>query len=218
MNPLGGRGHDARNTTPQAERLHGPDGRLDTLSMAPVALPRVGEGAPPVDVDAAAAAVAYVARSLPNATLHSVAKALYFADKIHLSRFGRTIAGDRYIAMEFGPVPSAVYDSLKDLAGRDNRAYPELTARLRTFVRVVGKRIQLIADPEIEWLSESDLEALNGAIELCRDKGFLELTELAHDEAWNTTPENGVMSLEAIARTLPNAERVIEYLRSEAEE
>ncbi|WP_409530306.1 Panacea domain-containing protein [Shinella sp.] len=40
-------------------------------------------------------------------------KTLYYADRAHLQRYGRPITGDRYIAMENGPVPSYAYNAVK---------------------------------------------------------------------------------------------------------
>ena len=46
--------------------------------------------------------------------MHKLCKILYFADQKHLSLYGRSITGDTYIAMEYGPVPSNVDDILKE--------------------------------------------------------------------------------------------------------
>jgi len=51
-------------------------------------------------------AVAYIASKLPGReNMYKVLKVMYFADKLHLKRYGRVIFGDRYIAMKHGPVP-----------------------------------------------------------------------------------------------------------------
>jgi len=42
-----------------------------------------------------------------------LSKLLYFVDKEHLLSYGRTVIGDRYIKMEFGPVPSSGYNLMK---------------------------------------------------------------------------------------------------------
>lgn len=49
--------------------------------------------------------------------MHKLCKILYFADQRHLSLYGRSITGDTYIAMQYGPVPSNVDDILKAVRG-----------------------------------------------------------------------------------------------------
>lgn len=41
--------------------------------------------------------------------MHKLYKILYFADQRHLSLYGRSITGDVYIAMQFGPVGWEAY-------------------------------------------------------------------------------------------------------------
>ncbi len=38
---------------------------------------------------------------------------LYVADREHLSKYGRLITNDDYIASEYGPIPSRINDILK---------------------------------------------------------------------------------------------------------
>ena len=55
--------------------------------------------------------------------LYHVLKILYFADKIHLSAYGRLIAGDSYVAMSNGPVPSHAYNIIKTVRGDESISY-----------------------------------------------------------------------------------------------
>ena len=55
-------------------------------------------------------AVLYVANRLERKDFHKIFKVLYFADREHLTKYGRPITGDTYVAMEYGPVPSMIYD------------------------------------------------------------------------------------------------------------
>lgn len=63
-------------------------------------------------------AILYVLQQLGGKTdMHKLCKILYFADQRHLSKYGRSITGDTYIAMQYGPVPSNVDDILKAVRG-----------------------------------------------------------------------------------------------------
>jgi hypothetical protein len=57
------------------------------------------------DRDKALEVILFIAEKLGAPTLLIISKILYLADKRHLQDYGRLICGDRYIAMEFGPVP-----------------------------------------------------------------------------------------------------------------
>lgn len=67
----------------------------------------------------AIAALLYVTQTLiknnKRPDFHKVFKIFYFADQMHLTKYGRPITGDHYIAMRNGPVPSRLYDMLKSL-------------------------------------------------------------------------------------------------------
>lgn len=69
----------------------------------------------------ALSAILYITKKLMEGGikvgLHKVFKIFYFADQKHLSRYGRPITGDHYIAMEHGPVPSRIYDMVKTVRG-----------------------------------------------------------------------------------------------------
>lgn len=68
--------------------------------------------------DKAVNAILYSLQQLGGKTdMHKLCKILYYADQRHLSMYGRSITGDTYIAMQFGPVPSCVDDILKALRG-----------------------------------------------------------------------------------------------------
>lgn len=65
---------------------------------------------PVFDANKSLQAVLYVVNRLKRRDFHKIFKVLYFADRTHLIKYGRPITGDTYIAMEYGPVPSMIYD------------------------------------------------------------------------------------------------------------
>lgn len=64
--------------------------------------------------DRAISSILYALKQLGGRTdMHKLCKILYFADQRHLSLYGRSITGDRYIAMQYGPSRHASMTSLK---------------------------------------------------------------------------------------------------------
>ncbi len=145
--------------------------------------------------------------------MHKLCKILYFADQQHLSLYGRSITGDTYIAMQFGPVPSCVDDILKALRGDSFfSSVPEIE-RLRHCI-VFDNRfiVRALQEPDMDELSGSDVKCLNYAIDLCKDKSFSELTAFSHGLAWNNTQRDRAISVKDILREAGDSEPYVEYI------
>lgn len=166
------------------------------------------------DREKALEAILFVAKHLKSPTLHSVSKILYLADKRHLQDYGRLICGDRWIAMEYGPVPSAIYDMMKVADGRE-RVDADWDEIIRDALEVKnGRDLKPKRAANTNLLAESEIDCIHKTIAKYGKKTFGQLTDITHDEAWKRTPDNKAMPLEAIARTLPNATEVVSYLRA----
>jgi uncharacterized phage-associated protein len=142
--------------------------------------------------------------------IYTALKVVYFADKAHLSRYGRLIAGDRYVAMRHGPVPSGLYDIIK--AVRGDGAPLAFGTQAKEAFAIEGNSINPIRRPDLSVLSESDKECLDQAIREYGHKSFDELKRLSHDAAFDAADENDFIAIEALARSLPNGEALLEYL------
>jgi uncharacterized phage-associated protein len=164
------------------------------------------------DPQKAVEAVLYVATRTQEPGFHKISKLLYFADRLHLERFGRLIIGDEYAAMRLGPVPSRVYDLLKAAAGRGESPWGDLA--LDAFEVIADHVVRPKRDPDIRALARSEIACLDEALAQHGGKSFDELTHLSHDEAWKSADENERISLEAIVRTFPNAEQILDHLKS----
>ena len=53
-------------------------------------------------------------RGVTDLTKLKAAKLLFFADKLHLNRYGRPILGDCYFCLDHGPVPSFSLNEMND--------------------------------------------------------------------------------------------------------
>ena len=68
----------------------------------------------------------YIAERIKIKDFHRVFKILYFADREHLSKYGRPITGDTYIKMSDGPVPTKLYDIFKRVLTKDRNIFVSL--------------------------------------------------------------------------------------------
>ena len=166
------------------------------------------------DRDKALEAILYIAKSLRNPTFHSISKMLYLSDKLHLQEYGRLICGDRYIAMDNGPVPSAIYDMMKVAAKRKSIDvdWDEIIQESLDVYR--GRDVIPKRDCDMDMLAESEVECIQKVIAEYGNKSFGELTDITHDRAWEATDDNQTIPLESIVATLPNAAEVAGYLHA----
>ncbi|MBL7712355.1 MAG: SocA family protein [Chitinophagaceae bacterium] len=108
---------------------------------------------------------------------YSLLKILYFAEQKHLAKYGRPISGDYIVAMKHGPVPSNSYNLVKP-----QYANPNFTEDEENIIKINGK-------PDLDALSESDIECLIESINENRNYGFWRLRAKSHDNAYNNTVE-----------------------------
>jgi uncharacterized phage-associated protein len=100
-------------------------------------------------------------------------KLLYIADRELLAARGRTLTGDKAIAMNYGPVLSQTYNLIK---GTENS--PEDWDK---HIRSVGKKLVLMGDPGRGELSKREMNKLNELTERFRNVTTLGLSAFAHE-------------------------------------
>ena len=163
------------------------------------------------DVDKAIEAILYVAKRIDDPTSHKIAKVFYFADRKHLDCYGRFIAGDTYIAMRYGPVPSGVFDLLKQARGDDQSFCRSEHARNLIFVH--GRyNISVARDADLDYFSDSDIECLDASIQENNPLSFQELTDKSHDAVYNTADLDDSIPLESFIKYSSTPESLRQYL------
>lgn len=159
------------------------------------------------DAKKATEVILYISRRVSESTLHSITHLLYFADKTSLEKYGRLIVGDDYFAMEHGPVPSNTYNLLK--AGRLTEEFG---------FKVEGHQVIPLRAPELDFLSASDIECLESALEMYGGAPFWKRRRDSHDEAWEAAWESRGESnanripIESIVAMLEDSEELLHFL------
>ncbi len=164
-----------------------------------------------LDVKKTIETIVYISQKTND--LFHIGKILFFADKFHLENYGRLITGDHYRAMPNGPVPSGAYDIIKYVRG-DGKV--QINGNPEKAFKVEGKtKIIPIREPHLEYLSESDIECLDKAINLYAYMSLKKLRDIVHKEqSYKNTKLNGNISLNSIIQSLSNSDEVFEYLSS----
>ena len=159
------------------------------------------------DKDVTLNAVLYIIQQMGGKVdMHKIFKTLYFADQRHLSKYGRTITGDVYIAMHYGPVPSRTDDIFK--AVRGDSYFP--AGDLKDYFHFVNRYI-------VTNDKKPNLDCLNYSISECKDKSFEELTRKSHGLAWENTARDRVISYADILREEGDTEGYVEYISNKLE-
>lgn len=162
------------------------------------------------DKDVTLNAVLYIIRQMGGKVdIHKIFKTLFFADQEHLSKYGRTITGDVYIAMNYGPVPSKTDDIFKAVRGDSFFPAGELGDYFHFTNNYIVKNDK---EPDMDFLSQSDVMCLDNAIAKCKDLTFAQLTSLSHGFAWQSTARDREMSFSDILREEGDTEGYISYI------
>lgn len=165
----------------------------------------------------AIAAILYIAKKLKEngeeTDIHSIFKILYFAEKKHLAVYAMPIVGDDYIAMQFGPVPSGIYDLVKSARGAGSVLKPDIQESFK----VNGSAIILLKDPDLDELSEADLFFIDKSLEENKGLPFYARTAKSHDLAWKKTPRNSKMDFCDIAEEGGAPPEMCDLIRLNAE-
>jgi len=150
--------------------------------------------------DKAVNSLLFVVHKLIKADKHKTYKILYFADQKHLVKYGRPIMGDTYFKLEFGPVPSFV----KNIVDENIHGLEEVVAVYHQYY------IKALKEPDLDLLSESDIECLNEAIIENKDLDFDALTKKSHDYAY----ENASWPLDYIdiAKTITDDPALLNFV------
>jgi uncharacterized phage-associated protein len=100
-------------------------------------------------------------------------KLLYIADRELLAETGRTITGDRAVAMDHGPVLTQIDNLIKGEATR--------AGEWNQHIHTIGHRLELKRDPGRGELSRGEIQKLNELTDRYRNVDDWRLSEMTHD-------------------------------------
>lgn len=109
-------------------------------------------------------------------------KLIYFADRYHIRKYGRSIIGDNYWAMKLGPVASNTLDTANLSANMEKdclRYANDFLAHHKDDTKI--NNIISKKNVDLGVFSQTDIEALETAYKEFGDKDQFELAETSHN-------------------------------------
>ena len=130
-----------------------------------------------------------------------IMKALYFADKYHLHKYGRMVNEDHFRALELGPVPTEIYQFIRNI-------------QYGVIPGFSSKSYFIYADkgPDMDWFSDSDIEALDFGINEVTGLSMGQVMDKSHDAGYNATDEGDIITLESMVSDFDNRDVILEYI------
>ena len=149
--------------------------------------------------------------------IYHLVKILYFAEREHYANYGIHLLPDNFVAMNYGPVPTLLYDAIK-IARTDIDAYPQniLASQLAKSFVVKGELLAAAGEIDMDELSRAEIQALDRSIAENKNKKFDLLRDQSHDIAWRTaweTKNNSLMNEFLIAKAGGASDDFIDYMR-----
>lgn len=149
---------------------------------------------------------------------YHIFKVIYFANIAHLAKYGFRMTTDEFCALPDGPVPSILYDCVKD----DVHCDKELGAMIETsiakgnddaYYMLTAKR-----EANMEYLSNADIEEIDRSIQENAYLPYGELREKSHGEEWhrafyNTKQGRKVMDVVGMAKDGMASDDMLEYIK-----
>lgn len=152
--------------------------------------------------------------------VYSIVKTAFYAQQSQLAQSGTPLFKDEICALQFGPVPSDIYNILKIARGDQSQIEFHKHDGLIDVAAAIGfdaEQFTAKEKPDMDYLSSSDIEAIDSAIKKVAAMSFDDIKEDTHSEEWNRVfnSKRGkkVMSNVNIAKEGNASPEMLEYLK-----
>lgn len=135
--------------------------------------------------------VVYILNVTKGLDYYKIFKILYFAEREHLSRYGMSMVDDKFVAMQYGPVPTELYDAFKNKCNFVD-CFGDFYASVRAIDGGSAEHVyEALRNADLDYLSKSEIECLDKSIKENMHLSFDELVNKSHDSAWEKAVNGG---------------------------
>lgn len=163
--------------------------------------------------------VLYILCKTGGVDFYHAFKILYFAEMKHLAKWGSGIVPDEFCALKYGPVPTNLYDAVKELG----HPRMKLSKELAEVVVFAGEDAPNVLLPKrganINFISKSEIDALDKSIEENESLTFGQLKRKSHDTAWEEANRRiygtNIISPISMAKVMNADDAMLEYIKEQ---
>lgn len=162
--------------------------------------------------------VLYILNKTKGLDYYHIFKVIYFANIAHLAKYGFCMTTDEFCALPDGPVPSILYNCIKD----DYRHDQELKGMIEesiakgnedTYYVLTAKR-----KADMDYLSKADIEEIDKSIIENAYLPYHELRAKSHGEEWtrayyDSKPGRKIMDVVGMAKDGKASDDMLEYIK-----
>ena len=152
--------------------------------------------------------------------VYSIVKTAFYAQQIQFAKSGVPLYKDDICALPFGPVPSDIFNILKIARGDQSERDFHKDDGLIDVALAIGfdsERFSSRENPDMDYLSQSDIEAIDLAIKKVAEMSFDEIMKDTHSKEWgrvfNSKTGKKVMDNLNIAKEGNASPEVLAYLK-----
>lgn len=160
--------------------------------------------------------VLYILNKTKGLDYYRVFKIIYFANIAHLAKYGFSMVSDEFCALPNGPVPSLLYDCIKDSAFCDKELKNMLYSNISKGTDDANYMLDAKRPADLEYLSKADIEALDNSIAENANLSFGCLRAKSHGKEWHRAfnrQGRKIMDVVGMAEDAMASDDMIEYIK-----
>lgn len=160
--------------------------------------------------------VLYILNKTKGLDYYHVFKIIYFANMTHLTKYGFPMVSDEFCALKDGPVPSILYNCIKDDNHCDKELHSFLFSSIQKGTDDAYYMLEAKREADMDYFSKADIEALDNSISENAYLSYNELRTKSHGKEWKrASAKQGrkVMDIIGIAKDGMASDDMIEYIK-----
>ncbi len=160
--------------------------------------------------------VLYILNKTKGLDYYHVFKIIYFANIAHLAKYGFPMVSDEFCALPDGPVPSILYNCIKDDAHCDRELQDMLETNVSKGTDDAYYMLEAKRNADLDYLSKAEVEALDNSISENAYLPYGDLRTKSHGEEWSRAFQSQgrkVMDIVGMAKDANASDDMIEYIK-----